>query len=749
LVREFRDTVEVAGRAPAMVKLAEQADSLVDLIDAVAVEIEVLAVDLEPQWAAVVAQWLKIDGEELLSVVRDGTDIRKPVKLSYPMSVVRMRHGRKPVGRQVGERVPPILVVAHSSAESPGDELIEEIIQEIKHRPLTLIAAPDGSDWAQALAALGSREAWICKTMPLESLATKDLEGSLTRPPWLQAGQLACAWSVSGALASMHSAFAVTLEREDRSLQSKRAALEQHTSASQAEGASPTELLGEVRSYIQKQFDGFSKGVVSRLEGLVAPHEGSLRLEIEATINAIDDFDYVKKPKVFAVKVPPAIEKGMLSRIKETLAEVGRSDVQQLGELFQTVRSTVEEMVESKGGPPVTLHLDPVEQKTFDNILDRAVVLQRPYKGELVRKGALDFFMQARRYSMMFFMVLSAFGLSFVRQYKEVTVPLTMLLLMFGLLNVVNNARKQASENKEKELNKAKDSLRADMGRGMQDVLKNWGQTVSNHLSAEQGKGLELIENGVKAAAAEASRTAAEKKELYAKQLKGLDNSQRKVTEGVKKSEIAAKDLEVLTEQLVEFYAGMVSPPADPAAVPGMPGVPGVPGVARPPAAAVPRPAIPGIPGVPGVPGAAAPGAATPTPEVAAALKKMQEIQKKGVGAPAGAVAARSPAAPARSAGPAAGGPASDAMAKAKQLQAEAAERLRKAKAGGKPAAGGAAARKPAPASPGSAAQRGGGAATKKPGGAAADRLEELKKKMRDKKSSSSPNKPKPPSRGS
>ncbi len=653
-IRGFRETVDGAGRAPALVKLRTRADELSELVEAGTLEIEVLSLgDLHPQWTGMVAQWLGMEGEPLAEAIIEEKEYRQPPDLGRSSSVVLVRTGRRGPGRQVGDRIAPVLVIARGSTESPGAEWMEEIIEEVKQRPLTLIAAPKGSEWAQALAGLGSRDAWECKVVELETLQSKNLEASLKHPPLLQAGRLAGLWSASSALASMHGAFSAVLDNEGRSIASKKAALEQRVAGAGRGGvANPTEVVGDVRGYLQKRFETFQKGVSSRLDELVAAHDGTLTQEIEATVDAFKDFDYEKAPKIFVLTIPKSVQDGLIARTSSALSETGRADLMKMKELFREVETHLEGLIEAKGAPPVTLHFEHMSDRVLSNLVDRSIGFNRPYESQITRRGPMDYFMAARRYQMIFFMVFSAFGLSFIRSYREFTIPMGILLLSFGLLSVVNSTRKQSAETIAKELDKARDGMRNDLKRSTGEVQKGWEQAIAQHLSEQQTNAIELVDATVKSVTEQVAREAAAEKEILQKQLKTLETSHRKIAEGVKKAEVSEKDLEQMSAQLITFYSAMMRP-AEAGAAPGAPAT----GM---PASGMRPPAAPGAPG--------APASAAMPPEAAAALKKLEELKNKPAAKPGAAAAGRPK--PGGLAGQAKPDKAADPFAKLRQARA-------------------------------------------------------------------------------
>ncbi|MGH9381618.1 MAG: hypothetical protein ACRD2Z_13540 [Thermoanaerobaculia bacterium] len=559
----FAESVASSGRDPAMLKLADEAEKLARLAASGCLEVEVLGLGgLHPAWSGVIAKWLGIDHEPLARIEGETTTVELAPDPLAPVSVVRVRSQLDTPPRRAGARVAPILIVARGGREAPDKETLDQVLTQIRSRPLTLLLAPKGADWAKALSGLGSRDTWVCKPREIEELASTSmtLAESMGHPPWRQAGQFAAGWSIAGALASLYDAFAVALEKEDRAARAKKAAVEQRAQKLQGTPM-PTEILGEVRGLLQKQFDRFQKEVSRGLKELVTPQEGTLWREIDTAVDTLDRFDSVKKPKVDVVTIPADFQQPLMSRIKEVLGSVCRSSLVELHDFLRDIKDKVERALEERGGPPVVLNFQHLPADRVDVVLQRSVAIQRPYKGEITRKGVMDFFMAARRYQMLFFMVFSAFGLSFIRSFTAFTIPAGMVLMAYGMLNVINGARKQRAETEQKELDKARDMLRSELSRAMADVQKTWDQTVSTFLGDQQNAALELIEGAVRSSSALGSRQAAGDKELVQQQIKSLDAAQRKLAEGTKKAEAAGDELEQIRGSLIQFYVAATNAP--------------------------------------------------------------------------------------------------------------------------------------------------------------------------------------------
>ena len=91
-------------------------------------------------------------------------------------------------------------------------------------------------------------------------------------------------------------------------------------------------------------------------------------------------------------------------------------------------------------------------------MLDMFGIFQSPYTrrdAELLGFG--EYFASVRKYSMILVMGASMFGMSaMLRQYREYTVPITVLLVAFGTYSVMMNTRQQRVENLETQLEAAR-----------------------------------------------------------------------------------------------------------------------------------------------------------------------------------------------------------------------------------------------------------------------------------------------------
>src|SRR5258708_17379374 len=96
-------------------------------------------------------------------------------------------------------------------------------------------------------------------------------------------------------------------------------------------------------------------------------------------------------------------------------------------------------------------------------------------------------------------MAASMYGMSsLMRQYREFTVPATILLVLIGTYSVISSTRQQRVENLEKELEAARTALRPDLKRIFTDVQKNLSTILLQHMNEQTASVLANLDATVK-----------------------------------------------------------------------------------------------------------------------------------------------------------------------------------------------------------------------------------------------------------
>jgi hypothetical protein len=352
-----------------------------------------------------------------------------------------------------------------------------------------------------------------------------------------------------------------------RGFKAKRALLQQRVGRLQQRGsAPPIEAVSDVRNRLQRHFSDFARGLEDRLQGLLAAPNGTLVQETEERLTAFPPLSREDRLKTTVTRVPAEFEEELLETVHERMLAHGTRDLVAMRDMFRLVQSEIEQVLAAQGAPAVVIQFQHLTDERLRRLLEMQILLQRKYQGELPRAGFFEYVMIARRYQMVFFMFFSAFGLSFLRTYREFMIPTAILLLSFGAINVVNSVRRERSESLERETEKARETLRVDLRRMFTELQRGWTSVVAQHLSDQVPIVVGHVESTLRDSAGRRGDQAAEERQRLQRQLQGLETSERRLLAAAKGRDLVATAVAQLRGELRQLFVGAVKaaprPPA-------------------------------------------------------------------------------------------------------------------------------------------------------------------------------------------
>lgn len=296
--------------------------------------------------------------------------------------------------------------------------------------------------------------------------------------------KLLAAASAARALASAARAIAIQAETEARTLRCRRALLVQTAAASQGARTASTDVTAEVRTALQAIFNDFGRGVEERADAACSA-EGPIMTAVLRDVDRHLDMTEEVQARSVIVRVSPQSERKCLEAVARHFREHARSDITAANDLLQIAADTAASILDARGVSAAAPQCKPFDSVRLDQLLERQVVMQRQYTGTLPKSGFFEYVMVARRYQMILFMFISAFGLSFLRTYREFMLPSAIVLLSFGALNVWLTVRREQAETRERERGKARDQVRLEIRRVLAELERGWTNTVSAELATQ------------------------------------------------------------------------------------------------------------------------------------------------------------------------------------------------------------------------------------------------------------------------
>lgn len=368
--------------------------------------------------------------------------------------------------------------------------------------------------------------AWLA--LPVDLPPGKAIAGVLSSVRGLPHPDLLRAASASAAAASLLEAFEANVRRDLQGARTRRSLLQHQASRESAPVERLPEAFAELRAGIQRHIAEFSRGIQERLEEALAP-QGRLTATIASAARQVVRLEEEPRVRTMALRVAAADEEQFLAVVRTGLLAQGLADLQAARDLARLIDSTAAQVMRGTECPPPA-PLQPMSDERLRRQVSIVVSISRAYQGERPRPGFFEYAMLARRYQMVLVMLLSAFGVSFVRSFRDVMLPLATLLLSLGVLQAVHAARRSRAEQQALQLERAREALRADAARSAAHFVRDWPGIVVQHLQDQSALLLEACERALRGQAARVAAEAVAARQMAQRQLQALDGVDRRLT---------------------------------------------------------------------------------------------------------------------------------------------------------------------------------------------------------------------------
>lgn len=380
----------------------------------------------------------------------------------------------------------------------------------------------------------------------------------------LREGLLASA--LANGIESLSTAFGLAIDTDLRNLKATKAVTQQRIAQLQRSSLGPVnEVSGEIRMRLQRRFVDFERGSAERMQNLFAPRTGTLTLAIEESLASVVSLEQERRSRSVSLRISESQEEGLLSLVREKLHAHLMADVNILHDLFRVVRDEITTYLDERNGPPVVPQFSHLSEERVQRVLDATVLLLRHYHGEVPRGGVFEHFLAARRYLTIVFMLISAFGLSFVRNYREFMIPASIVLLAGGALMVAHTVKRERAETNANEIEKACEHMRNEYRRMGTEIQRAWASLLGQHLTDQTQQVLYQIESALKDHSSRRSAEATEEKQRIQRQLQNLETTEKRLQSAAKTRGASANALSQIKGELRQLFpAGRERPAGAP-----------------------------------------------------------------------------------------------------------------------------------------------------------------------------------------
>ena len=475
------------------------------------VDAELLAAWISPDLEPTIISGTAARGNEVRSLVDDGT------------TVVRVFPASRPPAQKAARPRAAVLVIV--TAE-PGAEIPQSVDDLVDDRPLVIIVRPSEDRAADSkLVNRTSHRPWLAESAVLSALSA----GGLKRRIEMNGPDLGAFLRTYAALYGVETAaeaHKLVVEQEQRTIRVKRATAQQKTAKLQLGGTNLAEVVADIRVRIQRTLADFEKSVQEGVAELFLPQVGSLSQQVEARLAEIVDLERTVGEKSVQLRLLPKDEADLLRLIGEGIRNRAYADLRSFRDVLELISNDVDRTLATAGAPPVTLRHSQVPDSRVNRVLDSAVRFDRAYRGELPKEGIQEYLQQARKYQGLLLTIASATGASFIPGVKNITAPLSIILLGVGIISVRRSLPRERAENLAREVEKARDLLRAEAKRIFSEAERGWTSAISDALRDEQATVLLQFEAAVREGQSRKNSEVAEERGRVQRAMEGLQHAE-------------------------------------------------------------------------------------------------------------------------------------------------------------------------------------------------------------------------------
>jgi hypothetical protein len=425
----------------------------------------------------------------------------------------------------------PVLVWV-SAAGGPRD--LSALEGASDDRPLVVLATLDPGPAEQVAARLSLTASGV-EVVAMAQPVALTLEAWFRRSKWAPAADVMKSAIAARALETLVTAFGLAVEQEARGARAKRALANQKVARlpGRSTGA-VSETSSMIRARVQRQFSDFGRGVEERFQSAFHSQGGEAWAGIERALQGIDALEREDRAKTTSLRLGAEAQAAWLADLTERLRVHCAADLVALTDMFRMLGTELERALSTDTFVAAAPQFQTISEERLHRTLRQQCVMGRQFASEVPRTGFFEYVMIARRYQMLLFMVISAFGLSALRTYREFTIPAAVLLLSIGGLAVFNSTRRERAESAVRELEKVREHLRGEARRMITDVQRAWTSLVTQHLSDQASiVGLQL-EAAIRESAAREAEELAQERQRVQRQVQSVETAERKLAALIK-----------------------------------------------------------------------------------------------------------------------------------------------------------------------------------------------------------------------
>lgn len=267
------------------------------------------------------------------------------------------------------------------------------------------------------------------------------------------------------------------LQQAEFNIKIKRQQLLQEEALNKSRGGYDIFGSNELKNKISLQLEQYERRADISNDTEIAGMGSRIFRLMDAAIDQLPALTEEKRAKNIAFVIPEAYKQELLEYFRQLLVGYSIQSRNAAAEFSRLLNTQIHQYLADHH---LTLTLPAPnlpDDARIDEMVHHTARFERNYEGTATKKKPTEMMSGARMYFMMFMMIAGMLGMATeIRKHPEYFMPFTIAIVGFGVWVYMDTQRKEMLENREKFAVAAKESLRGEVKRIIQDYSRQWEQ---------------------------------------------------------------------------------------------------------------------------------------------------------------------------------------------------------------------------------------------------------------------------------
>lgn len=508
--------------------------------------------------------WLLFKPEDLDSECQQilnnqQSDCKKIINLSG--NIIRLITNENDIINSIS-KVPSNVLISVLSNDQSID--IEDVYDQISHisdfyQIIIFINLSNNLTWNNNRINHICRDSRYVSNISFEQLIDSTIEAFLKNNIKPEHFELLQSISIIKTLEIIHKNVSFYLDSEKKTIESKKISIQMDSLMIENQAAKDSrdnsEISIKTKKIINDDLLEFERTLRSNLDNYLKSQINGINHIIKTTNDSIISLEETKKSKSIVLTIPEKTIKTLFEDIFNSFKGQGLGYIDSINDAMVRLTNQIESTFELSKLPVPKPDFNKIDPEELISIIKTSLFIEKPYSGEFGRKGFSEYFMAVRKYQMMFFMVISIFGLSKFKSNWLITILITLPFLGFGIYRVINSVEKEREENLEKEIIKARESLTNEIKRIGNEISRQWLLMFSDYFRAQRKKTNDEIDNFIKAYFSRKKNEFEENNKKFRMIQQGVNQSEKKLDQLTKDMLYCEKNILKINKDLFTLFS--------------------------------------------------------------------------------------------------------------------------------------------------------------------------------------------------